>query len=248
MNPYPQSQPTGQDPNNPFAPATANPFQGQQTPPTPPAPQPPAPPAPQPPAPPAPQPPTQPAYGPPPAQPAYGPPPGQGQPGSGLTAEQIASMLGDPAKQAPKGPRLEDLYNRLLIIVPKRLETVNNRLKPGTTQDRLTANVIVLDGGVLHYGGNPNDRPPRPHDKVTDVPVRFVDMFISSVGLISQTREKLAERLAGTQSFPGVLGRLGVGEKKGDFKPPWLLFPVSDEERIWAGQVLAARTDLLAES
>lgn len=156
------------------------------------------------------------------------------------------SMLGDPAKQQPKGPRLEDLYGRLLIIVPKRLENVPNRLKPGTTQDRLTADVIVLDGGILYYGGKPNERPPVPHDKSTDVPVKFTDMFISSVGLISQTREKLADRLAGRPGFPGVLGRLNVGERKGDFKPPWLLVPVSEEERIWAAQVLAARQDLLA--
>lgn len=245
MNPFQQPQPTApSDPSNPFAPATPNPFQqqGQPVPPAPPAAQP-QPTASIPPAPPAPAVPG--GYAPPPAPPAPSAP-GAGQPGAGLTPEQIASLLGDPAKQAPKGPRLEDIYNRLIIIVPKRLENVPNRLKPGTNQDRLTADIIVLDGGILHYGGNPTKLPPVPHDKFTDVPVKFTDVYISSVGLISQTREKLAERLAGRASFPGVLGRLGVGEQKGDFKPPWLLYPVSEEERAWVGQVLFARQDLLS--
>lgn len=145
----------------------------------------------------------------------------------------------DPAPQAARGPRLRDIYGRLLILIPHKVETVPNRLgKPGETQDRMTADVIVLDGGTLHYGGKPEEMPPVPHDKVAQAPVKFDRMFISSVSLISQARNALEARRTGKPGM--VLGRLGKGEDTGKGNPPWLLAKATEEDKTLGRAWLAS--------
>jgi hypothetical protein len=144
-----------------------------------------------------------------------------------------------PAPQQARGPRLRDLYGRLLLIVPHKLEEgVPNRLQAGTTQDRMTADVIVLDGGPIAYGGRPEATPPVPHDKTANVPHKTTRQYISSVGLISQCRDALAKRLRGEPGM--VLGRLAVGESKEPGQQgPWLLTPPTEQDKVIARQYLA---------
>lgn len=145
-----------------------------------------------------------------------------------------------PAPQEARGPRLRDMYGRLLLIIPLKLEEgIPNRLgKPGDTQDRMTADVVVLDGGTIHYGGKPEKIPSIPHTKASEVPLKNARMFISSVGLISQCRQALAKKV--TTGQPGmVLGRLNVGEAKGDQAPPYLLTSPTDADKVIARQYLA---------
>lgn len=144
-----------------------------------------------------------------------------------------------PAPQQPRGPRLRDLYGRLLLVVPHKLEEgVPNRLQPGTVQDRMTADVIVLDGGPINYGGKPEATPPVPHNKVAQVPHRTERMFVSSAGLISQCRDALAKRRVGQPGM--VLGRLGVGDaKEPGQNAPWLLTPPTEQDKQIARQYLS---------
>lgn len=144
-----------------------------------------------------------------------------------------------PAPQQPRGPRLRDLYNRLLLVIPHKVEEgIPNRLQPGTTQDRMTADVIVLDGGPIAYGGQPEATPPVPHSKTASVPHKTDRMYISSAGLISQCRDALAKRRAGQPGM--VLGRLAVGEKKDPAQnAPWLLTPPTDADKVTARAYLA---------
>ena len=144
-----------------------------------------------------------------------------------------------PAPQKARGPRLRDLYGRLLLLVPTKLETgVPNRLQAGSTQDRMTTDVIVLDGGPIAFGGTPEKTPPVPHDKTAQVPHKTAGQYISSTGLISQCREALARR---AQGQPGmVLGRLSTGTaKEAGQNAPWLLLPPTDEDKQLARQYLA---------
>lgn len=150
-----------------------------------------------------------------------------------------ADPFSAPAPQAPRGPRLRDLYGRLVLLVPTKLEIgVPNRLQPGTTQDRMTTDVIVLDGGPIAFGGKPEATPPVPHDKTAQLPHKTQGMYISSTGLISQCREALAKR---AQGQPGmVLGRLGVGTaKEVGQNAPWLLSLPTDADKALARQYLA---------
>lgn len=143
-----------------------------------------------------------------------------------------------PAPQSSR-PRVRDLYGRLLLVIPHKLEEgIPNRLQPGTTQDRMTADVIVLDGGTLHYGGRPEATPPTQHTKQVEVPHKIDRLFLSQAGLISQCRDALAKRL---RNEPGmVLGRLATGEaKEGGQNPPYLLTPPTEDEKNVARQYLA---------
>jgi hypothetical protein len=170
----------------------------------------------------------------PPAAPAPAPPPAAQPTAPAPTVDQFGGAdpfaNSDPAKPAAKGPRLRELYGRLLILIPAKVEVVPNRLgKPGETQDRMTADVVVLDGGTIHYGGKPEEVPSVPHDKTAEVPHKFPSMFISSVALISQCRDALASR---QQGKPGmVIGRLTKGEDTGKGNPPWILTPATDADK-----------------
>jgi hypothetical protein len=132
------------------------------------------------------------------------------------------------------------MYGRLLLIIPHKLEEgIPNRLgKAGDVQDRMTADVVILDGGTIAYGGAPEKIPAVPHTKSAEVPLKSARMFISSAGIISQCRQALAKKVATGQ--PGmVLGRLSVGEAKGDQAPPYLLTPATDADKQLARQYLA---------
>lgn len=148
-----------------------------------------------------------------------------------------------PAPQQPRGPRLRDIYGRLLLVIPHKLEeglvsrTFRNPDGSAVVNDRMTADIIVLDGGPIHYGGKPEAVPPMPHDKVANPPHRTPRAFISAVGLISQCREALAKRQRGEPGM--VLGRLGKGESNGKGEPPWLLAPFTPEDAQIARQYLS---------
>ena len=142
-----------------------------------------------------------------------------------------------PAPQASR-PRVRDMVGRLLLVIPHKVETVPNRKQPGETQERMTADVVVLDGGPLAYGGAPEKLPSIPHDKTAQVPYRVDRLFISSAGLVSQSRQALAKRLQGQPGM--VLGRLGTGEaKSADYSPPYLLSMPTEQDKQIARQYLA---------
>lgn len=149
-----------------------------------------------------------------------------------------------PAPQQARGPRLREMYGRLLLLVPHKLEeglvsrTYTNPDGTPVINDRMTADVIVLDGEPINYGGKPEAMPPVAHTKVAGVPHKTTAMFISSAGLISQCREALAKKI--TQGSPGlVLGRLTRGESSGKGEPPWLLTQPTDADKQIARQYLA---------
>lgn len=147
----------------------------------------------------------------------------------------------DPAPPRPKGPRLDEMYGRLLIIIPKGMDRGKSTEADGTTStyDRMTADVIVLDGPPMEYGGKPNGRPPTPHDKVAQIPHREIGMYISAKALISQARVAWEKRQRGEPGM--VLGRLGYGEQPADPKmqAPWLLATATDADKALARRYLA---------
>lgn len=155
-------------------------------------------------------------------------------------ATTAADPFSGPAPQRPRGPRMREMNGRLLLITPRKVETVPNRRskEPGATQERMTADVVILDGGVIHYGGRPEALPPTQHTMQSNVPMRIEAMFISAVGVVSQCREALAKR---QQGQPGmVLGRLGTGEARDtDSNPPYLLALPTEADMAAARAFLA---------
>lgn len=148
--------------------------------------------------------------------------------------------FGAPAPQADR-PRVLDMLGRLLLIMPKKIETVPNKKKPGTTQERMTADVIVLDGGPLAYGGAPEKPKPIPHTKTGQIPMKVTALYISQVGLVSQCQPYLLNYLAKNGGKTMALGRLDLGEAKdAESNPPYLLRSATPEEAQVARAWLAA--------
>jgi hypothetical protein len=155
-----------------------------------------------------------------------------------------------PAPQMARGPRLREMYGRLVLIIPRKIETglVSSRFKnpdgSPVVNDRMTADVVILDGGTIAYGGRPEAVPPVPHDKTAETPHKTAAMFISSAGLISQCREALAKIVS--QGRPGmVLGRLTKGEGGQGGEPPWILTPATDADKA-IGRTYLATVDPFA--
>lgn len=215
-------------------------------------------------------PPVQPAqYPPQTAQPVYAPPapagypstpPTPAQPASGAYSGQQTQPYGDdpfggPAPQTLR-PRVRDLEGRLLLILPERLErgvvskTLKNTDGSPVIQDRLTASVVVLDGGPVHYGGSPDARQSsqrKPHDKVAEVPWKIRSMWIQNVGLISQSEIAMLNverRNRGLSLEPGavtmVLGRLYQSEPTTNPEGSWLVSQPTDEDKALARNWLRA--------
>jgi hypothetical protein len=112
-------------------------------------------------------------------------------------------------------PKVADLQGRLLLILPERIEYgipsrfMNNGVPQ--VQDRLTATVIVLDGGPLNWTPSRNGQLGQPRSE--QVPYVIKGMWIPQSKLIEQLQEALGVRQSGG---PGLaLGRLwkaGVGQ------------------------------------
>lgn len=151
--------------------------------------------------------------------------------------------FGAPAPRAER-PRVRDIHGRLLLIVPEKVERVPNKnkdAKPGEMQNRMTADVIVLDGGPLNYGGTPEKLNGAPHNKVAQLPMRIEGLYISAVGVVSQCRVALHNRLTGTPGVTMVVGRLLAGEAKDEkSSPPYYISEPTDDEKALARAYLAA--------
>lgn len=239
-NPYaPQPQPPQQVPQA-YAPQqapTVNPYAQQA--PTPPQAYAPA----------APPPPPYSPYGQQPQQaPQYAPPAPQPAPQQQYTAPAALGQATAPPPPPPsggKGANVADMYGRLVIIFPhvvqnvaKRADFVTDeqRARGEVTQDRMTATVVVLDGGdvsnmaPIAFGGNPHVLGGRPHDQSAPLPYVRKGMWINQSKVIAQVSDYMPGRaMAGPNGSPGAaVGRLA---KEGpEQNAAWYLTTPSEAE------------------
>lgn len=167
-------------------------------------------------------------------------------------------FAGDPfAGPAPRSarPRGADLFprsdgaqrtnpyaGRLLLISPFKIEAVPSMDKDGTMVDRMTADIVVLDGGDLHWGGKPEARPSIPHTQITPVPMLIERLFLSWVGVVNQCREAARRRAVGDRTGTMVLGRLMVSDKsKPGQSAAYYLADPTDADKALARSYLATQ-------
>lgn len=100
-------------------------------------------------------------------------------------------------------PRINDLQGRLLIVMPEKIERQVPGGRPGyAPQDRITATVVVLDGGPLQWGGTTPTSP-----RMTEqVPYVIKGLWVRQTKLVQQLEPALELRLSGGPGL--VLGRL----------------------------------------
>ena len=117
-------------------------------------------------------------------------------------------------------PRVSDLQGRLLLILPEKIE-YGVQGKYGT-QDRITATVVVLDGGPLQWGGTQ----PGQQRQQGNIPHVIKGMWLPQSKLVGQLQPALQMRLSGG---PGLsLGRLwkaGTGAND-----PYVLAEANEQE------------------
>lgn len=109
-------------------------------------------------------------------------------------ATATITPAGDPFAQPASSlfPKFEQLEGRLLMIKPSSIELVAKPEKfggkPGETQERITADMIVLDGGEI-IG--------------EQAPTKFADQYITQQSIVGALKGCLKPG-----SLPAVLGRL----------------------------------------
>ena len=131
----------------------------------------------------------------------------------------MTTPFGKPAAPAADGDivRLDDLHDRLVLIQPKKLERVQSTMKnddgtPKPDYDRITADIIVLDGR------------PRIGGETVTLPKLYRDVWLSGK-LVGQLREYIdnAEQ-------PYALGRFGLGEQNKFGRSPRILEPYDEDD------------------
>lgn len=162
--------------------------------------------------------------------------------------QAVADPFSAPASGGGKYPKLEIrdenneivrdddncLRGRLLMITPLKSEIVADKLSktPGATQERITADVVVLDGSPIG--------PPEGEREAT--PAAFDGMYFSQKALVSQLRKALKANMAGADPRRMVLGRLEKEppKEKGRY-PTWVLRDFTPEDAQKARDYLATK-------
>jgi hypothetical protein len=141
-----------------------------------------------------------------------------------------------------KGPKLNDMYGRLVLVFPQAIATVprrpehitqEQRAAGNVNQERLTATVVVLDsgkgtppGGVIQWGGAPYALPATPHTNTDPLPYVRRGMWLNQSRLLSQLIPFLPS--APGQPSGMVAGRL---VKTGpESNAPWYLESATEDE------------------
>ena len=142
----------------------------------------------------------------------------------------------DPGS-ASSFPAMKQLRGRVLIVHPTKLEAgLPNTLQPGTTYDRMTADVIVLDGDPI-TGRLDDDDNETPFDEPLVPPFKLESMFISGAKLITECKGKLPR---GEQPAGLVIGKLTrLAPQKAGRKGAWSLETATDEQKALGKKYLA---------
>ena len=179
------------------------------------------------------------------APPAQQAPPQQSYPHAAPPALGTASAPPPPIAGGGKGAKLADMYGRLVIVFPLALQRVPRNPKFVTDaqraagdleQDRMTATVVVLDGGSvdnmtpLAWGGNPYALGGSPHTESSPLPYIRQGMWLNQSQVIGQCSPYLPGReRGGPNGAPGaVVGRIvksGPGQND-----PWFITTPTEAE------------------
>lgn len=154
--------------------------------------------------------------------------------------------VGAPVIGEGTGAKLVDMYGRLLLVFPLRLENVprnpqhitpEDRQKGKLTQDRMTATVVALDDGQggmqpVAFGGQIGP-PPIPHTDYAPLPYVRKAMWIPQTRLISQLQPHLSTDPRAPGMTVGRLVKAGPGTTDA-----WFLQTPTGADLTLAGQYL----------
>jgi hypothetical protein len=122
-------------------------------------------------------------------------------PAQSPAAGDVMAAFADPSAIGGTRPAVRDLVGRVVVIKPTRYEERVPGVDPGTFQERITADVLILDGGRLEFGGNVGRG--RPNLLSVDAPFLTQGMYISNTNVVGAVREQVGRGV--------VLGRIVQG-------------------------------------
>lgn len=184
---------------------------------------------------------------------AYAPPAQQQYAQQGAPAIATASAPPPPVAGGGTGAKLADMYGRLVVVFPHMLQRVPknarfvtdaDRANGNLEQDRMTATVVVLDGGATNnmtpiaFGGNPHALGGRPHDQSAPLPYVRKGMWLNQSQVIGQLSDYLpGHARGGPGNTPGAaVGRIvKTGPEQ---NAPWFLTTPSEAELKLANDYL----------
>ena len=144
--------------------------------------------------------------------------------------------FGDPGSSSTY-PSLKQLKGRTLIVRPTKLEKgLPNPLQPGQTRDRMTADVVVLDGDPITERLDDDDNA-TPFDEPLAPPFKLEDMYLSGAKMIAECKGKLP---AGEKPAGMVIGELTkLPPQKPGQKGAWSLKAASEAQKALGRKYLA---------
>jgi hypothetical protein len=152
-------------------------------------------------------------------------------PAQNSPAPQAMAAFADPAAVGGTRPAIRDLVGRVVVIRPTRYEPNAPAIKPGETQERVTADILIVTGGSLDFGGNLVTAN-KPHTYRVVTPYLAKGVYISNTNIVASVKDS-------TGKAP-VLGRIamGVTNTPGNNAPYNLLrVDPSEPEFTMAGQL-----------
>lgn len=144
---------------------------------------------------------------------------------------QAMAAFADPAAVGGTRPAIRDLVGRVVVIRPTRYEPAAPAIKPGETQERVTADILIVTGGPLEFGGNLVTAN-KPHTSRVATPYLAKGVYISNTNIVASVKDS-------TGRAP-VLGRIAIGQTNtpGNNAPYNLLSVAGTEpEYTMAGQL-----------
>jgi hypothetical protein len=126
-------------------------------------------------------------------------------------------------------PSVRDFVGRVIVVRPVKIERdVPNRSDPTKKQDRVTADVLVLDGGPLEFGGNVARG--KPLTMVVQTPYLVKGMYISNTNMVQAVEAQVGRGV--------VLGRVSMGVASDPtHNPPFNLNEVPQDDPKYAAAV-----------
>lgn len=137
----------------------------------------------------------------------------------------------DPAPTSNR-PTIASLRGRLVMITPRKIETVASNMNPGQLEDRVTADVSVVDG----LGPVPQIKNNVPTGQFLDGP-DFTGMWISNTRVVDQLRPFIGTG----RPVLGTIETWKPGQQpiKGN---PWGIVTATPEQKAQAITFLNSRT------
>jgi hypothetical protein len=115
---------------------------------------------------------------------------------------QAMASFADPAAVGGTRPAIRDLVGRTVVIRPTRYEPNAPAIKPGETQERITADILIVDGGPLDFGGNLVTAN-KPHTYRVATPYLAKGVYISNTNIVASVKD--------STGVAPVLGTIALG-------------------------------------